>query len=201
MLLLRLNNRKARLARAARESRAPSEGENAHPDKSCGPSTSHFYESPDSASEEPYMLPSRTSNPGSQSVAKCSRPTGGDPQLDSANFSSQHGVQTRSSRDIDLKPGQMVMVVDGEGRVVGEGKVFQVDGRWQGNNLVDIGVCIVDITELKVEITKEVQYPSEGCGRTFEEALARNGGVARVAWDVVRVHQLPHRVSEEGVLF
>lgn len=92
------------------------------------------------------------------------------------------------------------MVVDGEGKEVGRGKVFQVEGRWQGNNLQDVGVCIVDIAELKVERSKEVQYSSEGGGRTFEEAVARNGGVARVAWDVVRVlHQFASLSSMEEI--
>ena len=195
----RLNNRKARLARAAREARAPSEGETAYTDKTCGPSTNNFYESPDRSSEEPYIPPSGTSTLGPQSLSKCSRPSGGGedhktshPQSDLIDFSSQHGVQNRSSRAADLKSGQLVMAVDVEGKEVGRGKVFQVEGRWQGKNLEDVGVCIVDITDLKVDRSKEVQYPLDGGGRTFEEAVARNGGVARVAWDVVRVHQLPH---------
>lgn len=185
-LCCRLNNRKARLARAARESRASSEG---------GPSTPPLYDSPDSANEEPYIPPFRTSTLGPQSITKGTRSSVGEdhktnPQSDSTDFPTQQRVQSRSSRVVDLKPGQLVTVVDGEGKEVGRGKVFQVEGRWQGNNLQDVGVCIVDIAELKVERSKEVQYPSEGGGRTFEEAVVRNGGVARVAWDVVRVlHQ------------
>ncbi|XP_020244804.1 nodulin homeobox isoform X2 [Asparagus officinalis] len=166
-----LNNRKARLARAAREARGPSEGENPYSDKTCGPSTSHFCDSPDSANEDLDIPPSKTG------ILKP------NPNTD---FKSQHRVHQ------SLKPGAMVMVVDEEGKEVGKGKVFQVDGRWQGKNLEDVGVCIVDITDLKVERSKEVQYPSDGGGRTFEEAAGRNGGVARVAWDVIRVHQLLH---------
>ncbi|KAJ6827290.1 nodulin homeobox isoform X1 [Iris pallida] len=194
-----LNNRKAKLARAAREVRAPSEGENTYPDKSSAPSTSQLYDSPDSAGEDPYISSTRTSSSlGTQLVLRSIKPSGGGeehdviPRPDSSDLSSQGGVQlSRPSRAVDLKPGQLVTVVDGEGHEVGRGKVFQVEGRWQGKNLEDVGVCIVDITEIKVDSRKEVQYPSEGGGRTFEEAAARNGGITRVAWDAVRICQLP----------
>ncbi|XP_026665268.2 nodulin homeobox-like isoform X3 [Phoenix dactylifera] len=187
-----LNNRKARLARAAREARAPSEGENVYPDKSGGTSVSHFYDSPESAGEEFYVPPTRGSThqaitrSGSM-MTRASSNEDNEMMIPPSDF--VHGMQLNrpSARSVSFEPGQFVMLVDVEGKEVGKGKVFQVEGRWHGKNLDDSSLCIVEVTELKTDKWKEVQHPSEAAGRTFEEAAARNGGVMRVAWDVIRI--------------
>ncbi|XP_064956746.1 nodulin homeobox-like isoform X1 [Musa acuminata AAA Group] len=188
-----LNNRKARLARAAREVRAPSEGES-YPDKSCGPSSSHFCDSSESAGEEIYAAPARGST--HQSIPK----SGGmitrsarceDVEMTAPDFVRGAHQNRPSIISCSFEPGQFVSVVDVDGKLVGKGKIIQVEGRWHGTSLEDSGTCVVDVTELKIEKWKEVQHPSEAAGRTFEEAAAKNGDIMRVAWDVSRILVLP----------
>ncbi|KAJ3709256.1 hypothetical protein LUZ61_012961 [Rhynchospora tenuis] len=144
-----LNNRKARLARVAKETRHTSEGEN-----------------PDSPSEDQLNMPSN------------SKPV---------NPSKTEPDRAILKLDHSLEHGHFVSILDRDGKEVGTGKVFQADGRWQGKSLRDSGLCLVDVTDLKVENSKEVLNPSEVTGRTFEEAATQNGGVMRVAWDVEKI--------------
>lgn len=146
----RLNNRKARLARVAKETRHTSEGEN-----------------PDSPNEDQPNMPSN-----SKSVNQ-SKP---EPKP----FISKHD-------QLVYEPGMIVLILDRDRNEVGTGKVFQVEGRWQGKSLADAGLCVVDVIKLKVESSKEVLNPSEVTGRTFEEAVTQNGGIMRVAWDTEKL--------------
>ncbi|WOL03334.1 hypothetical protein Cni_G12054 [Canna indica] len=189
-----LNNRKARLARAAREARAPSEGDTSYPDKSSAPSSSHICDSPDSAGEEIYTVPVRGSTHQSYSrsggmitrSAICE-----DVDMITPTDFVDRSQQNRHSLRCTFEPGQLVSIVDMEGKLVGKGKITQVEGRWHGNSLGDSCCCIVDVTELKIDKSKEVQHPSEAAGRTFEEAAAKNGHVMRVAWDTARIVPFP----------
>lgn len=90
-----------------------------------------------------------------------------------------------------FEPGQLVSMEDAEGNLVGKGQIIQVEGRWHGKSLEESGICIVDVTELKVEKWKEVQHPSDAAGHTFEEAMAKNSGTMWVAWDAARLALLP----------
>ncbi|XP_072994721.1 nodulin homeobox isoform X1 [Typha latifolia] len=180
-----LNNRKARLARAAKEARIPSEGDT--PDKPSIIATSQFYDSPESASEENYVPSTRGTNlPG---LTRCDRSATGEDTEMTPQTDFVHGIQLNRPviKSTSVEPGRFVSLVDKEGKEVGKGKVFQVEGRWHGKNLADSRICIVDITELKTEKWKEVQHPSDSAGRTFEEAALKNGGAMRVAWDLIRV--------------
>ncbi|CAL9114770.1 unnamed protein product [Musa textilis] len=188
-----LNNRKARLARAAREARAPSEGET-YPDKSCGPGSSHFCDSSESAGEEIYAAPARGST--HQSIPK----SGGmitrsarceDVEMTAPDFVRGAHQNHPSIISCSLEPGQFVSIVDVDGKLVGKGKIIQVEGRWHGMSLEDSGTYILDVMELKIEKWREVQHPSEAAGRTFEEAAAKNGDIMRVAWDISRIFALP----------
>ncbi|RWW29648.1 hypothetical protein GW17_00005822 [Ensete ventricosum] len=187
-----LNNRKARLARAAREARAPSEGET-YPDKSCGPSSSHFCDSSESAGEEIYAAPARGST--HQSISKSGGMITRSARCEDVEMTADfiHGAHQNcpSIVSCSFEPGQFVSIVDVDGKLVGKGKIIQVEGRWHGMSLEDSGTCVVDVTELKIEKWKEVQHPSEAAGRTFEEASAKNGDIMRVAWDVSKIFALP----------
>lgn len=194
VVINRLNNRKARLARAAREARAPSEGENAYPDKPCGSSVGHFYDSPESPVDD-FYVPLTTSRSSNQSTSKYS--SGGMirtssetemPSSDFVDFAAQQ-MDGTSSRYAQCEPGQCVSLLDGEGKEVGRGKVYQVEGRWQGKSLEETGTCIVDIHELKVERWTKVPHPSEAAGTAFDEAEAKHG-VMRVAWDAHKIYLL-----------
>lgn len=197
-MLNRLNNRKARLARAAREARAPSEGENAYPDKPCGSSAGNFYDSPESPVED-FYVPLATSRGGNQSTSKYS--SGGMmirtssetemPSSDFVDFAAQHNMQMNgsSSRYVRCEPGQNVCLLDGERKEVGRGKVYQVEGKWQGKSLEESGTCVIDIHELKVEKWTKVPHPSEAAGTAFDEAETKHG-VMRVVWDANKIYLL-----------
>lgn len=178
-----LNNRKAKLARIAKERGVPYEGEGA--DKSSTPATSQLGDSSESAGEESYLPPSRVLNALGLSNSK------GSSRLltpDSSEPSTQDMMTSRPfTRSLSFEPGRPVLLIDNEGNEVGRGEIFQVEGRAQGKSLAESHICIVDVTELKVEKWSELPHPSEASGRTFLEAESRHGGVMRVAWDVVRL--------------
>ncbi|KAL5714039.1 hypothetical protein ACHQM5_016053 [Ranunculus cassubicifolius] len=150
-----LNNRKAKLARASRETSQPTTTA-ANGGGGGGLSLVNYYDSPESDGEE-FCAPSK-------------------------------GISV--SKYIRFKPGQYVCLLDKERKEIGKGKVFQVEGIWQGNVLEEIGSCVVDIIELKVERRTRLQYPSDVCGLTFEEAEAKIG-VMRVVWDAKNIIKLP----------
>ncbi|KAL6653771.1 hypothetical protein ACP70R_008695 [Stipagrostis hirtigluma subsp. patula] len=164
-----LNNRKAKLARIAKERGVPFEGENA--DKPSTPATPHLGESSESAGEDSYLPPQRVMN--ALGISKCSRLVSPDSSELSRPF----------TRSFSFEPGRLVSLIDNDGKEVGRGKIYRMEGR----ALTEDRVCVVDITELKIEKWRELPHPSETFGRTFQEAESRNGGVMRVAWDVVRL--------------
>ncbi|XP_068659202.1 nodulin homeobox isoform X2 [Aristolochia californica] len=180
-----LNNRKAKLARAAREARAPSEGENAFPDKGTGPCLGHLYDSPESPGED-YYVPTTTARNSNPSTSKFDGGHG-----DFVDFSAQHDMQNNipSINLVRCEPGQYVALTDRNDEEIGRGKVCQVEGRWQGKDLEEDEICVVDVVELKVERWTRVPHPSEHAGMTFDEAEAKNG-VMRVLWDTHRIMPL-----------
>ncbi|GJN25745.1 hypothetical protein PR202_gb13612 [Eleusine coracana subsp. coracana] len=168
-----LNNRKAKLARIAKEKGVPYEGEIA--DKPSTPATPHLGESSESASEDSYLPPARVMT--ALGISKGSR-----------LVSPDSGELSRPlTRSFSLEPGRLLLLIDSDGKEVGRGKISQVEGGAQGRSLVDSRVCIVDVTELKIEKWRELPHPSEASGRTFQEAESKNGGVMRVTWDVSRL--------------
>ncbi|XP_042491431.1 nodulin homeobox isoform X2 [Macadamia integrifolia] len=193
-----LNNRKAKLARAAREARTPSEGETAFPEKSGGMGMVHFYDSSESPSEDLYAPStgrggSSTSTPksGGGMLRTCGSETSEIASTDFVDFASQQNMlmNCQSLRYIRHDPGQYVSLMD-EGEEVARGKVYQVEGKWHGRSLEEAATCVVDVLDLKVERWTRLQHPSEAAGTTFDEAEAKNG-VMRVAWDVNKILLLP----------
>nr|CAB3490449.1 unnamed protein product [Digitaria exilis] len=173
-----LNNRKAKLARIAKERGVPFEGENA--DKPSTPATPHLGESSESAGEDSYLPPARVMN--ALSKGRLVTPDGND--LTSQGDFSQNMMLSRPfTRSFSLEPGRLVSLVDGDGKEVGRGKIFQTPGK----SPAESRVCMIDVTELRTEKWRELPHPSEASGRTFQEAEARNAGVIRIAWDVVRL--------------
>jgi hypothetical protein len=168
----RLNNRKAKLARMAKERGVLYEGEIA--DKTSTPATTHLAESSESASEDSYLPPARVMT--ALGISKGNR-------LVSPDSSDLSRPLTRS---FSFEPGRLVSLTDGDGREVGKGKISLLEDRAQGKSM-ETRVCIVDVTELKIEKWRELPHPCEVSGRTFEEAESKNGGVMRVAWDVSRL--------------
>ncbi|XP_019197474.1 PREDICTED: nodulin homeobox isoform X2 [Ipomoea nil] len=88
------------------------------------------------------------------------------------------------------QPGQYVVLVNDKKEEIGRGKVFQVSGKWFGKDVGELGTCVVDIIELKVERLSWVPYPSEVTGTSFEQA-ERKFGFMRVLWDSTKLFVLP----------
>ncbi|XP_061375735.1 nodulin homeobox-like [Gastrolobium bilobum] len=167
-----LNNRKARLARTARDVRAAADVDNPVPDKQRGPVIGS-YDSPDS--------------PGDASHAKkdlFSFAAGHKPEPSLAGF-----VNVGSPEFGHCHAGQYVVLVGGRGEEIGKGKVFQVHGKWYGKSLDELATCLVDVYELKVDNGLRLPYPSEATGTSFAEAETKLG-VMRVLWDLNRVYVL-----------
>ncbi|OWM87555.1 hypothetical protein CDL15_Pgr022667 [Punica granatum] len=140
-----LNNRKARLARAAKDTRAPPEVENNARDKSESP------ESP--AINESYVSSGSRGRPRS------------------ASRSATEKTETFSR----FEPGQQVALVDSHGDEVAKGAVVQVRGSWFDRSLDEMETYVVDITELKARRWLRLPYPSEATGNSFDEAEAKLG--------------------------
>ena len=172
-----MNNRKAKLARIAKE-RGPFEGENA--DKPSTPATLQLGESSESAGEDNYLPPARVMN--ALSKGRLVSPDSNE-QTSQAELSPNTMLIRPFTRSFSLEPGRLVSLVDSDGKEVGRGKVFQTPGK----SPAESRVCMVDVTELRTERWRELPHPSEASGRTFQEAEARNGGIMRVSWDVVRL--------------
>lgn len=178
----RLNNRKAKLARAAREAR-PSEGENTAQDKVPGSSSVPFYDSPESTGDDYYVSGTVTRSSSHNNAAKYElRGT------DYNDFASQQNMKNFSSSEyVKCKPGQYVALVDGEGIETGRGKVYQVEGIWQGMPLEEEKVCVVDITDLKVDKQTITPYPWDITMSTTFRDSERLFDTMRVAWDASKI--------------
>ncbi|KAI3800970.1 hypothetical protein L1987_29070 [Smallanthus sonchifolius] len=142
-----LNNRKAKLARAAaKDIRGASGGENiTFTDKQGGSGTD-----PDPESPEEFFDPTPST-----------------------------GQQTHP---VGHEPGQFVVLIDGQGDEIGRGCVHQASGSWSGTNLDESGLCVVDVTYLKVDKWSSLPHPCDATGTSFghsEQII----GVKRVLWD------------------
>ncbi|KAI9073558.1 hypothetical protein K1719_044462 [Acacia pycnantha] len=169
-----LNNRKARLARTARDVRAVADVDTSVPNKQKGP-VQGSYDSPDS--------PSDASN------ARKELPS-------HSNIISGHKADSLMAGFVDLEPpeagcktGQCVVLVDKRGEEIGKGKVFQVSGKWFGKSLEELETCVVEVYELKADKGSRLPYPSEATGSSFSEAETKFG-VMRVLWDSNRIFVL-----------
>lgn len=178
---IRLNNRKARLARTAKDVRpSAADVDNPIPDKQRGSvlGSHDTTNSPGDASDERDRL-LYLARIASEQIPEPSL-TGRD-NIGSQEFGT-------------YKAGQNVMLVGG-GEDIGKGKVFQVRGKWYGKSLEELATCVVDVTELKADKGLRLPYPSEATGTSFAEAETKLG-VMRVLWDLQRLRGLqPERVK------
>ncbi|CAK7348222.1 unnamed protein product [Dovyalis caffra] len=172
----RLNNRKARLARAGKDARAPMEVDNAFQEKQVGQTRRHG--SPESPSEDNVTSSAR----GLQNTSEIGMYEDPEAGIGLADF-----VDIGASEFVQCKPGQFVVLVDGQGEEIGKGKVYQVQGKWHERILEESEMCVVDVTELKKERWARLPYPSETTGMSFDEAEQKIG-VMRVLWDSNKIY-------------
>ncbi|KAI3449564.1 hypothetical protein Pfo_006229 [Paulownia fortunei] len=178
-----LNNRKARLARAAKDVRVTYEGDNL--DRQGG---SGHLDSPPSPMDDA-RIPSAARGSARNEVTDTALTASVDEDL---------GTSLAAPRDIVrsglyFEPGQHVMLVGEKAEEeVGKGNVFQVRGKWCGRNLEQSGMCVVDIMELSVDRFAKLLHPMEVTGNSFDQA-EKGLGLMRVLWDLNKLIQLPPR--------
>ncbi|RXI05184.1 hypothetical protein DVH24_006441 [Malus domestica] len=170
-VIIRLNNRKARLARTAKDVRATPEADNALPEKQAGRGQRSNV-SPDS--------------PGGDASAQQNARR--DPQImlrPGIGEVAENNVAETAGSSADFaqcKQGDSVVLVGANGEQIGIGKVFQVRGQWYGRNLEELRAYVVDVKELKARRSTRLPHPSMATGVSFEEAETKIG-VMRVLWD------------------
>ncbi|KAM7521537.1 hypothetical protein LguiA_011439 [Lonicera macranthoides] len=186
-----LNNRKARLARQAKDFRAPSEGDSVYTEKRVGPGIVPQYDSPESPVED-VDVPltargNRQSEIGGGSTLRISS---------NENLGTAHAEINDSVAAAELlaqcETGQYVVLLDAQGEEVGKGKVYQVQGKWQGMNLEESKKCVVDIIELKGERWARLTHPCEATGTSYDQA-EKSLGEMRVMWDSNKIFRFQPR--------
>lgn len=178
LIINRLNNRKARLARAAKDVRVASEVDSTFPDKQVGSGVGSLHDSPESPGED-FFAPSTARGGTHQSAIGGSMSRAG---ADNAEAATAEFVDINPAEFVRREPGQYVVLLDGQGDDIGKGKVHQVQGKWYGKNLEESQTCVVDVMELKAERWSRLPHPSETTGTSFDEAETKLG-VMRVSWD------------------
>ncbi|AEE82269.1 sequence-specific DNA binding transcription factor ATNDX [Arabidopsis thaliana] len=155
-----LNNRKAKLARANKQT-GP-----AHDNNSSG-------DLPESPGDENTWQQKPSTPIKDQTVTETPK-------------TGENLMRTSSSSEEGIKQGQQVRLMDERGDEIGKGTVLRTDGEWNGLSLETRQICVVDVMELSESYDgskKMIPYGSDDVGRTFTEANSRFG-VMRVAWDV-----------------
>ncbi|XP_060179184.1 nodulin homeobox isoform X2 [Lycium barbarum] len=175
-----LNNRKARLARAAKDGRMLSEGDN--PDKQGGSLMLPPCDSPGSPVEDVGVLSAAREN--------AQRVTG--PSTSTCFTENPAAVPVASTEPAKCMAGQYVALVNENAEEIGRGKVCQVSGKWYQRDLEELGTCVVDVIDLKVERSAELPYPSDLTGTSFDQA-ERKFGFMRVLWQSNKLFVLPAR--------
>ena len=190
LYVIRLNNRRAKLARAAKDGRPLSEG-NAIADKHVGSAMQTLSDSPESHIDE---LPASTANNQGQvpGVERTSVATNMSQTLEtshpesSSRFNKKDECLSSNSSSVNFEAGRAVTLTDPQGKEIAKGTVYQVEGEWQGCNLADTSTCVVDITELRSERVVRLPHPTIEAGSTFEQAEVKIGTM-RVLWDSGRM--------------
>lgn len=190
-----LNNRKAKLARAAKDGRPLSE-ENALAEKQVGTLVRTTSDSPESRNED---LPASSAAKDHIHMSAARRTSSGivnmSPRLDTARPESSSRINMHNegpasnSNCVNFEAGQAVVLTDTVGKEIAKGTVYQVEGEWHGCNLSDTRTCVVDITELRSERIVRLPHPSIEAGATFEQAEVKIGTM-RVLWDSGRMLKL-----------
>ncbi|XP_044503187.1 nodulin homeobox isoform X2 [Mangifera indica] len=156
-----LNNRKARLARANKDTRAPLGADTSFPGKQVAGGQRQIHDSPGSPGEDHLQSNVR----GTRSTFR----------------------QSPVPESSESKVGQHVVLLDGKREEVGKGIVNQVHGKWYGKELEESGTCVVDVVEFKADKWSMLPYPLEDTGSTFGET-EEIPGVKKVLWDCNKMY-------------
>ncbi|GJV01107.1 nodulin homeobox-like protein isoform X1, partial [Tanacetum coccineum] len=117
--------------------------------------------------------------------------SGTDPESadEFSNPSPSPAQGTQRNREGGLvkhEQGQYVVLTDGQGEEIGKGRVHQASGVWSGTNLDESGLCVVDVTYLKLDKWAKLQQP---CGATGASSgpTEQGLGVKRVLWESTKL--------------
>ncbi|GAB2242765.1 hypothetical protein Droror1_Dr00019540 [Drosera rotundifolia] len=159
-----LNNRKARLARAAaRDCRHLMDVDNAFRDMQRMPGIGPSLDTPENQSGNLHI----------QSAAKeaaCQNPV------------EESCLRTAPPSSLLWETGQLVMLIDGEGKKIAKAKVHQVQDEWDGINLKETNTCVVEIIELQSGSYLGIPHLSEAASNTSGDAKLKIGSM-RVLWE------------------
>ncbi|KAL3647930.1 hypothetical protein CASFOL_008898 [Castilleja foliolosa] len=171
-----LNNRKAKLARQAKDFRGPYECDSL---VRQGSGTTIHLNSPLNPTDDARVQPPTARVSPTKEVIVIALTSKAD---------KDSGTTLATPRDIPrsgsyFEPGQYVMLVGEKSEEIGKGKVFQVREKWCGCDLEQSGVCVVDIVELSIDKFVKLPHPMEVTGDSFDQAEKRLGFM-RVVWDL-----------------
>ncbi|KAG0559347.1 hypothetical protein KC19_10G098500 [Ceratodon purpureus] len=180
-----LNNRKARIARQERDKQRQAEGDflTTRSEKSRRSVASDDMDSPAEASPR---LNEDDIDHGEVGPLKLSLRTPGTP----SNAGSE-GDQDKSDSSLVKKwtLGDVVSLRGEDDQEMAVGTVIQVEGSWQKYSLEEEKLCVVEVSDLKVEKTTKLPFPSSMAGTSFEEAETL-GGKSCVTWAVDHMYRV-----------
>lgn len=174
IIINRLNNRRAKHARAtAKDLQTPSQVNNISTEKQNNSPTNPVNALFSPSSSTPHMTHQndvlRICGPESSQTITISTPT--------KNF----------------KRGQYVMLTNEQGEEIGNGCIDLANGTWFGKNLKELGLCVVDINDLKVDIS-DLPHPCDARVKTLGKAEMIFGR-KRVLWEVSKLRLIKQQIS------
>lgn len=92
-------------------------------------------------------------------------------------------MATPSPPPLHFVKGQEVVLLNSDGRELGIGTIDELEGIWRSKRLDEQNLCLVEVTELKVEKETPIPYPSQRGGATFGQAEALLG-IIMVFWNM-----------------
>ncbi|KAL7598262.1 hypothetical protein Lser_V15G27337 [Lactuca serriola] len=158
-----LNNRKAKVARAAAKNTTTPV------DVDGGSVTDHVSDSPESQS------------PGADEPSSYE----GDPQPQTQQKDVTGGSCFR------VQNGQHVVLFDGKGEEIGKGIIHLAKGIWFDTNLQKSGLCVVDVTYLKVDENTRLPHPCHATGNSYADAQMTFGR-KRILWHSTKLLVIHH---------
>ncbi|KAL7112788.1 hypothetical protein ACP275_04G023300 [Erythranthe tilingii] len=176
-----LNNRKARLARVAKDVRVPYEG-----DKNLNrQGGSGNLESPLSLTDD-VPAPSAERESLANDVLEAALTGNVDEDMGTSVAAPRDNIVRT---DTDFEAGQYVILVGEKAETIGKAKVFQIGGNWCSSDLDASGLCVVDIMELLIDRYAQLPHPVDATGYSFDQAKRRLGRML-VLWDLNKLCRL-----------
>lgn len=191
----RLNNRKARIARLERDKQRLTEGDvlQARVEKSRRSVASDDMDSPAEASPRGLNLEDDMDHEEVERL-KFTLPASRTP----SNACSE-GDQDLNSGSSSLvkkwKIGDVVSLRGNDDAEMAVGTITQVEGSWQRCILEDEKLCVVQVSELKVDKATKLPFPNSSMGPSSFEEAETLGGISLVTWDIDHVYRVTTTAS------